>query len=116
MSFFPLYAVVGPLIFFLSLLLMVWGSLQLIVTILLRVIIVMRYRGCGVWVLTVFLGTLFQLAVSPFNWIDSVMEDVVQRVGKMLDNESEHEPGGEEMTDKPAQPGGPQEKVPLVGG
>jgi hypothetical protein len=47
MSFFPLYAVVGPLIFFLSLLLMVWGSLQLIVTILLRVIIVMRYRGCG---------------------------------------------------------------------
>jgi hypothetical protein len=74
MSFFPLYSVVGPLIFFLSLLLMVWGGLRLIVTIFLRVIIIVRYGGCGVWVLTAFWGTLFQLAVSPFNWIDSVME------------------------------------------
>jgi hypothetical protein len=32
MSFFPLYLVVGPLIFFLSLLLMVWGRLLLVVT------------------------------------------------------------------------------------
>ncbi len=45
MSFFPLYSVVGPLIFFLSLLLMVWGGLRLIVTIFLRVIIIVRYRG-----------------------------------------------------------------------
>jgi hypothetical protein len=51
---------VGPLIFFSSLLLMVWGGLQLIVTIFLRVTIIVRYRGCGVWVLTAFWGTLFQ--------------------------------------------------------
>ncbi len=70
MSFFPLYSVLGPLIFFSSLLLMVWGGLRLIVTIFLRVTIIVRYRGCGVWVLTAFWGTLFQLAVSPFNWID----------------------------------------------
>jgi hypothetical protein len=54
MTFFPLYSVVGPLIFFLSLLLMVWGGLRLVVTIFLRVIIIVRYRGCGVWVLTPF--------------------------------------------------------------
>jgi hypothetical protein len=42
MSLFPLYSVVGPLVFFLSLLLMVWGSLWLIVTIFLRVIIIVR--------------------------------------------------------------------------
>jgi hypothetical protein len=30
MSFFPLYSMVGPVVFFLSLLLMVWGSLRLI--------------------------------------------------------------------------------------
>jgi hypothetical protein len=57
MSFFPLYSVVGPLIFFLSLLLMVWGGLRLVVTIFLRVAIIMRHRGCGVWVLTAFWGT-----------------------------------------------------------
>ncbi len=52
MSFFPLYSLVGPLVFFLSLLLMVWGSLRLIVTIFLGVIIIVRYRGCVVWVPT----------------------------------------------------------------
>jgi hypothetical protein len=95
MSFFPLYSVVGPLIFFLPLLLMVWGSLRLIVTIFLRVIIIVRYRGCGVWMLTLFWGTLFQLAVSPFNRIDSVMEDVARQVGKMLDKEAEREADSE---------------------
>ncbi len=54
---------------FLSLLLMVWGSLRLLVTIFLRVAIIVRSTGCRVWVLTSFWGTLFQLVVSPFNWI-----------------------------------------------
>ncbi len=43
-------------------------------------------RGCGVWVLSAFWGTFFQLAVLPFNWINSVMENVAWWVGKMLDN------------------------------
>jgi hypothetical protein len=96
MSFFPLYKVVGPMIFFLSLLLMVWGELQLAVSIFLRVAIIVRYRGCVVWVLTAFWATLFQLAVSPFNWIDGLMEDVARRVGMMLDNEATRAPAGEE--------------------
>ncbi len=45
MNFFPLYRVIGPMIFFLSLLLLVWGGLRLIVTIFLRVTIIIRYRG-----------------------------------------------------------------------
>ncbi len=47
MNFFPLCKVVGPMIFFLSLLLMMWGGLWLVVTIFLRVAIIVRYRGCG---------------------------------------------------------------------
>jgi hypothetical protein len=35
-SFFPLYRVVGPMIYFLSLLLLVWGGLRLIITVFLR--------------------------------------------------------------------------------
>jgi hypothetical protein len=58
-NFFLLYSVVGPMIFFLSLLLLVWGSLRLIITVLLRVIIIVRCKGCGIWVLTAFWGTLF---------------------------------------------------------
>ncbi len=100
MSFFPLYKVVSPMIFFLSLLLMVWGGLRLVVMILLRVAIIVRYRGCGVWVLTAFWGTLFQLAVSPFNWIDGIMEDVACRMGVMLDSKATRAPAGEETTEQ----------------
>jgi hypothetical protein len=96
MSFLPLYSVVGPLIFFLSLLPMVLGRLQLIVTVFLRVAIFVRYRGSGVGVLTAFWGTLFQLAVSPFNWIDCMIGDVAGQVGRMLDNEAAREPDSKE--------------------
>ncbi len=100
MSFFPIYSVAGPLIFFLSLLLMVWGGLRLVVMIFLRVAIIVMYRGCGVWVLRAFWGMLFQLAISPFNWIDSVMEDIAHRVGVMLDNEAARAPEGEETEEQ----------------
>ncbi len=42
------------------------------------------------------LGTLFQLAVSPLNWIDGVLEDVARWVGRKLDKEAAREPNGEE--------------------
>ncbi len=91
-SFFPLYRVVGPMIFFLSLLLLVWGGLRLIITVLLRVIIIVRCKGCGIWVLTAFWGTLFQLAISPFSWVDAAMEGVGARVGQMMETEAAREP------------------------
>ncbi len=91
-SFFPLYKVVGPMIFFLSLLLLVWGGLRLIITIFLRIVIIVRYKGCGIWVLTAFWGTLFQLAVSAFSWINAAMEDVGMKVGQMMETEAACEP------------------------
>ncbi len=50
----------------------------------LRVDIFVRYHGCAVWVLAAFWGTLFQLAILPFNWIDRVMEDLGNKVGQIL--------------------------------
>jgi hypothetical protein len=44
-SFFLLCRVVGPMIFFLSLLLLVWGGLRLIITVLPRVIIIVICKG-----------------------------------------------------------------------
>ncbi len=99
-NFFPLYRVVGPMIFFLSLLLLVWGGLRLVVTVFLRVAIIIRYRGCGVWVLTAFWGILFQLAVSPFNWIDTAMQDVGRKVGRMLKSEATRGPEAEETDEQ----------------
>ncbi len=59
-----------------------------------------RKGGCGVWVLTAFWGTLFQLAVSPFNWIDTVMQDVGRKVGLLLESEAIREPEVEEMDEQ----------------
>ncbi len=56
------------------------------ITILIRVIVIVRYRGCGLWVLTAVWGTLFQLAVSPFTWVDAAMGEVGERVGQMMEN------------------------------
>ncbi len=90
-SFFPLYRVVGPMIFFLSLMLLVWGGLRLIVTILVRIVVIVRCKGCGLWVLTALWGTLFQLAISPFSWMDAAMEGVEVRVGQMMETEAARE-------------------------
>jgi hypothetical protein len=59
-----------------------------VVTIFLKVVIILRYRSCGVWILATFWGRLFQLAVSPFNWIDKVMEEADKEVGRMLNEEA----------------------------
>jgi hypothetical protein len=67
-SFFPMYRVIGPMIFFLSLMLLVWGGLRLMVTVLVRVVVIVRCKGCGIWVLTALWETLFQLTISPFSW------------------------------------------------
>jgi hypothetical protein len=99
-NFFPLYRVVSPMVFFLSLLLLVWGGLRLVVTVFLRVAIIIQYRGCGIWVLTAFWGTLFQLAVSPFNWIDTAMQDVGRKVRLILENEAIQGSGAEETDEQ----------------
>jgi hypothetical protein len=42
----------------------------------------------GVLILAAFWRKLFQLAASPFNWIHLVMEDVGEKVGRMLNEEA----------------------------
>ncbi len=79
---------ISPVIFFILLLLMVWGGLRLVVTICLRVAIIPRYRGCGVWILVAFWGTLCQLAVSFFYKINKVIEEVDEKVVRILNEEA----------------------------
>ncbi len=91
-SFFPLYGVVGSMNFFISLMLLVWGAFRLMMTVLIRVIVIVRCKGCGIWVMTALWGTLFQLAISPFSWMDAAMEGVGKRVGQMMESEADREP------------------------
>ncbi len=88
---FTWYRVIGPMIFFVSLFLLVWGGLRLVVTVL----AIVMCKGCGLWVLTASWGTLFQLAISPFSWMDAAMEGVGERVGEMMETEATREPDEE---------------------
>jgi hypothetical protein len=54
MSFILFYRVITPFIFFVFLLLMVFGGLSLVVTIFVRAAIILKYQGCGVWFLAAF--------------------------------------------------------------
>jgi hypothetical protein len=42
--------------------------------------------------MTALWGTLFQLAISFFSWMDAAMEEVGERVGQMMENEADREP------------------------
>jgi hypothetical protein len=48
MSFIPMYKLIGPFLFFMSLLLMMWEGFWLVVTVCLRIDNITRYHGCGV--------------------------------------------------------------------
>jgi hypothetical protein len=61
--------------------------------------------------MTALWGTLFQLAISPFSWVDAAMEGVGERVGQMMENEADREP---EAQEEGPQHGGPQEEVYVV--
>ncbi len=41
------------------------------------------------------MGTLFQLAISPFSWLDAAMEGVGERIGQMMESEADREPEDE---------------------
>ncbi len=75
--------------------LLVWGAFRLMVTVLIWVIVIVRCKGCGIWVLKALWGTLFQLAISPFSWMDTAMEGVGERVGQMMETEADREPDEE---------------------
>ncbi len=62
------------------------------VTALIRAIIIVRCKGCGIWVMTAFWGTLFQLAITPFTWMEVAMEGVGERVSQMMETEAERGP------------------------
>jgi hypothetical protein len=87
MKFILMNKVIGQFIVFVSLILMVWGGLLLIITVFLRIFIIAGYQACWIWALAALWGRLFQLAMSPFNCIDKMMEDVSEKVGKMVSME-----------------------------
>ncbi len=83
MSFIPMYKVIGSFLFFMSLLLMMKGGFQLFV------MVVTIYCRCEVWD-SWFSGGHCSSCGLPLQLVDKVMEDVWDKVGRMLSTEASH--------------------------
>ena len=86
-SFIPLYQIFGPLSMLFIMLIFVVGLLRFVITFPVRIVVITRARGCGVWVLAAVWGTLYQLVITPIRWA----EDTVGRMAKDVERRMEHE-------------------------
>jgi hypothetical protein len=88
LQFIPFYHVLGPFMFLFTFALLIWGAVRLVITIAVRMWIIVKYRGWGLWMFAALWGTLFQLVLSPFNWVDSSMRRMGERVGRIMTTEA----------------------------
>ena len=88
-SFIPLYRLFGPLSMLLILVIFVVGPVRLVATLLIRTVIITKKKGCGVWVLAVVWGTLYQLIITPIRWADSTAGKMAKDVELRMKQEAE---------------------------
>ena len=67
----------------------VFGLVRLVTTLLIRTVIITKKKGCGVWVLAVVCGTLYQLIITPIRWVDSTAGKIAREVELRMKQEAE---------------------------
>ena len=65
------------------------GLIRLVATLLIRMVIITKKRGCGVWVLAAVWGTLYQLIITPIRWADSTPGKMAKDVEMRMKQEAE---------------------------
>ncbi len=88
LAFVPLYFLFGPPAITIVFIIFAVGLVKLVLTITIRAVAILRTRGCGLWILAAFYGTLFQLVLVPVRWAGKVAEDVGDRVGDGMELEA----------------------------
>jgi hypothetical protein len=76
----PLYRLLDPTAVIAILILFLVGIIRMLLDIVIWAIPIARLQGCGLWLLGVLWGTVFQVAVSPVRWTAGVGQDAGQRV------------------------------------
>ena len=88
LAFVPLYFIFGPPAITIVFIIFSVGLVKLVLTITIRAVAILKARGCGLWILAAFYGTLFQLVLVPVRWAGKVAEDVGDRVGDGMELEA----------------------------
>ena len=80
-SFIPLYRLFRPLSMLFILLIFVVGLVRLGINLVVRMVVIVRARGCGVLDACHLWGTLYQLIITIL-WADKTAEEMACNVGK----------------------------------
>jgi hypothetical protein len=67
---------------------------RLVFTVLFRVIVIGKAKGCGFYLLGALLGCVYQLIISPLKWADSAAQSMAKRVELGLIEGAEDKAGG----------------------
>jgi hypothetical protein len=70
----------GPVTFFILLVLLLWSVVKVIVSVIVRACTIYRARVMGLWILGAFWSLPFQLIISPVRWANEAATEVVDRV------------------------------------
>jgi hypothetical protein len=94
LSFVPLYRFLGPANMLVILVLFFVTILRLVFTVLFRVIVIGKAKGCGFYLFGALLGCVHQLIISPLKWADSAAQHMAKRVELGLIEGAEDNAGG----------------------
>jgi hypothetical protein len=94
LSFVPLYGFLGPASMLVILVLFFVTISRLVFTVLFRVIVIGKAKGCGFYLFGALLGCVFQLIISPLKWADNAAQSMAMRVELGLIEGAEDNAGG----------------------
>jgi hypothetical protein len=80
LSFVPLYRFIGPASMLVILVLFFVTITRLVFTVLFRVIVIGKAKGCGFYLLGALVGCVYQVIISPLKWADSQAQSMAKRV------------------------------------
>jgi hypothetical protein len=94
LSFVPLYRFLGPARMLVILVLFFVTISRLVFTVLFRVIVIGKAKGCGFYLFGALLGCVYQLIISPLKWADNAAQSMAKRVELGLIEGAEDNAGG----------------------
>jgi len=94
LNFIPLYWMFGPAAINLIFILFFVGMARVVGAILLRLVLLIRVRGCGLWVFAAPFAALYHLAMTPLLWVDAAARQLADRIQRAME-EAANDPNGD---------------------
>jgi hypothetical protein len=94
LSFIPLYQFLRPVSMIIILVLFFVTISRLVLTVLFRVIVLGKAKGCGFYLFAALLGCVYQVVISPIRWADKKAQEMAKNVERGILDGAEDDKGG----------------------